>query len=673
MYVILFAAFILIFTNLSEAAPILRIGSDQTVTISFDNRFEQASPPYSDTKTFNIYNDGNTSMTLSGATASSPGSGISLTIVASPGSVPPGGSGTIQVSINVPSSVPPTTYTGDIFVNTVSGGSGTMKLSIKVSTLKPAKLGSIGSISTMIKFDRPKGTVSSFQESADFSLRNVGDAILYINSIQTYDPSNGIDLTLSDYPSSISPGDSKTVRIPITAPSTAREGTFNGKIAISTSKQGKYGKFGTETADADISVTIEYGVNMELSKSSIAFGDTELLKEKEDFVDISETLGYKSINDIKITKTGTGKWISINPGSLSSIGPFSSERIYFKLLYDGEAEPYKDNEWVYTIASAKTTSKTVKVNSKMIFDPEIPKIICGQKYNTNTESKEIAGKMCSSLTYGINNAGKTFKISELILLYSVAKSTIDLLDSYQSAENSLNKGEHDSAYEPLMKGVVSSKIISTYSEKISDNNVKNDIRFVNEKSSSLTNILLDKETKYYESKVDSDLLESMIANERLSELWGILGNEEKRQISSTSAKAKFEQRNNFVDSAKNYILGAQSQRKDVQNNYLSKWGAAYILTNPLYYSKVSHNYDSIELKYNDAIKNYRLSGEKEMEKITNDGKNNVVSEYNKIKSIFFILIAFYLVLFIAVLARTTKAMMAYIRDTSETRMGDNFL
>lgn len=663
----------MVFTNSSSALPMLRPGDDQTVNINFDNRFGPDSA-YSDSTTFYIYNIGNTSMTISSVTVDSPGYGITMRIYSSPNSVSAGGSGAITVSFTVPSSVSTGTYPGVINVNTVSGGSGTMKLVLVVNTKIPAKLGNIGSRSNTIKFDKPKGSVPSFQGSESITLSNIGDSILYIDNIYAYNPNSDITFSISDYPTSISPRGSNMAILVITAQPSAREGTFNGKITVTTSKQGRYGgKYGTETQDVDVRVTIEYVVNMEITKSSINFGDTELLKQKDDYVDISETLGYKSINDIKITKLGPSKWLSISPNSLSGINAFGSERISAKLLYEGDAEPYINHEWTYTISTSNAGSKSFKVSSKMIFDPTIPEKICSSKYKSIDDTKEIAEKMCSALTYGINNAGKTFKISELILLYSIGSSTINLLDSYTISENSINKGDHNTAYENLMKGVVSAKIITSYTEKVSDYNVKNDVNAVNKKSSNLMNSLLEKETNYYESKKDSDALQSMIAYERLSDMWGILGNEKMRQDYSVFAKEKFEQHNNLVDTAKNSKLDAENLRREVKNTFLSKWGGMYILINPFYYSKVSHEYDTIFSKYDDAVRSYNEAGEKESANKTNEELDNITSEFNKIKSIFFIFTGFYTLIFLGVLSRSTKAMMAYVRDTSETHMGDNFL
>ncbi len=669
--------FSILFISPSCAAPVLRLSNDQTVNKNFDNRFGPDSA-YSDSRTFYIYNDGNTSMTISSVTVDGPGYGITMSIYSSPNSISAGGSGAITVSFNVPSSVSTGTYTGVINVNTVSGGSGTMKLVLVVTTKIPAELGSIGSRSVTIKFDKPKGSVPSFQGNESITLRNIGDSILYIDSIYVSNPNSDITLSISGYQTPISPKDSTMATLVITAQPSAREGTFNGQITVTTSKEGRYsGKYGTpKTDNVEVRVTIEHGINMEITKSSINFGDTELLKQKEDYIDISETLGYKSIKDIKITKSGPNKWLSVSPNSLSSINAFGSERISAKLLYEGDAEPYINHEWMYTISTINAGSKSFKVSSKMIFDPIVPEKICSSKYKSIDDTKEIAEKMCSALGYGINTAAKTFKISELILLFSIGSSTIDLLDSYIIAEDSINKEEHDTAYENLIKGVVSAKIINTYAEKISDYNVKLDVNFVNEKSSNLMNSLLEKETNYYESKKDSDSLDSlqsMIAYERLSEMWGVLGNDEKQVHYDTLAKEKFKEHNNYVDSAKDSRLEAENLLKETQNNYLSKWGGMYLLINPFYYSTVSREHNSIVSKYEEATQNYGLAGEKAIADKTKERLNDIESLFNKIYSIFFVFTGFYTLAFLGVLSRSTKAMTAFVRDTSETRMGDDFL
>lgn len=677
VYFLLFIILFVIFTNTAYAAPILRLGNDQTININFDNRYEQA-PSYSDTKTFYIYNDGNTSMSISSVTVSSPGSGITMSIYSSPNSVSAGSYGTVQVSVSVPSTVSKGTYTGVITVNTLSAGSGTMKLILNIEKQIPAELGSIGSRSTTIKFDKPKGTVSSFPGNIDISLSNIGDTNLYIDSIYTYDPGNGIDFTISDYPSSISQRDGKMIRLSITAPSSAREGTFSGKITITTSKPTRYGsKYGTKTDNVDISVTIEHGINMEITSSSIDFGDTPIYKQKNNDITISETLGYKSISNIRLNKIdGQDKWLGISPKLINSIDAGSSSTIDIGLLFEGDATLYQKYDWTYTISTNNAGSKNLKVTATNV-PPDVKPlldILCNQKYNGNSNTKEIAEKMCSSLTYGDNSARiKAIKLDELISLIAIANSAVNLLDSYLIAEAYINKAEYDNAYENILKGVVSARIIKSYSEKVSNDKIKNDITLVNQKSNNLMNGFLEKEKEYYESKKDSKSLQSMTAYERLSEMYGILDNEQERINFDSKAKEKFEEYNNRVDSAKNSRLEAENISKEVEDSYLSKWGGMHILINPFYYSKVSLEHDLISSKYEEAIQSYDNAGENVMASKTKERLNGINSLFNRRYSIFFVLTGVYTILFIGVLSRTTKAMMAYVRDTSETHMGDNFL
>jgi hypothetical protein len=496
---------VLIFSAFSSlAAPILRVSEDQTINnINLDNRFGTA-PSFSATKSFYIYNDGNTSMTISSVTVNSPGSGITMSIISSPSSVSAGSSGIVTVSVTVLSSVPTGSYSGVITVITSSAGSNVMKLLLNINNLIPAKLGSISSISSTIRFDKPKGSVNSFTDSDSITLNNIGDSILYVDSITFTNPTNGIIFSMSNYPQSISPRSSNTANILATATSSASEGTFNGQIIIMTSKETKTGrKCCTETQNVIIGVTVEYGVNMEVSKSSISFGDTELLNPKEDSIQITETLGYKSINNIKITKvSGAGSWLSVSPNSLSNIYPFGSDRISFQLLYEGDAKLYQKDEWTYIITS-NAGSKNLKITSTNVppdVKPTLEKL-SNIKYK-NDNSRDISENSYKSLKYADDNARantNTYKKDELISLIAIANSVVNLLDSYVMAEAFINKGDYDNAYESLIKGVVSAKIINTYSEKISDTNIKNYITVVNEKSSNLMNGLLDKETNHYDT------------------------------------------------------------------------------------------------------------------------------------------------------------------------------
>jgi len=74
-----------------------------------------------------------------------------------------------------------------------------------------------------------------------------------------------------------------------------------------------------------------------------------------------------------------------------------------------------------------------------------------------------------------------------------------------------------------------------------------------------------------------------------------------------------------------------------------------------------------------VIQDYRKAGENGMADKTEYDLNNIRSDYKKRSSIFYVFTGIYSLLFIGMLSRAATSMVAYTRDTSETRMGDNFL
>lgn len=655
----------------SIAVPVLRVDSDKTLSTTFDNRFSTDSS-YSSDPTFKVYNDGDTPMTISSVTVSNPGSGITTSIYSRPYTISPGYYGTVKIYVKVLSSVSSGRYTGVITIDTLSAGSRTMNLNLDVTTKIPAALGNIGDIRAEVEFNKPKGTVNSFQDVNTITLRNTGDSILYIKSVNAYSPGNGITFSISDKPSSVSPRSSKMMTLTITAPTSTREGTFDGEIKIITTKERRYG---SNTQELDVRVTVKYGINIGLTQSSVDFGDTQLYKQKNAYIGISETLGYKPIENLKIYRlTGPIKWLSLTPDKISSIDAGGSDGLNINLLYEGDAKPYEKHAWTYYISSKNAGSKNINIKSRMVFD--IDDTICNYKNKGDDTTKKIADEMCGALKYSDDKAkqgGGTKNLNQLIVLNSIATATVDLIDSYIDANKHINNKKHDLAYENLMKGAVSAKMIATYTQDVSDEDVIDDVNFVNQKSSILMNTIMETETNYYETKTDSDLLESMIANERLGEIWGILGNGKKQQLYANIAKEKFELHNEKVDFAKDNRIEAESLIKEMQEEYLSKWGGMYLLTSPFSYSKISSIEKTIEQNYNTAVTNYKTAGEKDMTRKTNTRLSDIKSSFNKMLSIFYILTGFYTILFIGAVTSGTKAMMAYVRDTSETRMGDDFI
>lgn len=668
--IIIFIAIPYLVTNV-YAIPILGIESDFSISkLVVDNRYGLGSD-FEDAD-FEIENLGNTTLTVNSVTAISVPSGISVSISGKPSTIAPYNMENVYFRITADSNANEGSQKVSIQVVT-DGGTDTIDINFNVDVLKPAKLGNMNDESVNILFDKPKINTPYFSEITSTKLENVGDLTMSVSSVTATTPGGGITISITDKPNSIAARSSDNLAITVMAPSTTSEGRYTSKIKVDA------GAAGTETFDLDI--MIKYGIVMDVSISNIDFGKVQIYEKQSKSIIVSEELGYKSIEGITLSYTPIkiygpdSNFMSSN--SINHIPAAESRTIYSNLLFNGNAKPYKVYKWNLIITSNNTGSKTIPITASMGLgvDERLGKLELLEKESSG-DSEKIVKNIYTALTFSDDETKKhpDTTLSELITVISLTDSTIDLVESYNEANKLILQKNHDSAIDYLIRGSIDVKMIETYSEQITNNQIKENINFIKITSNEMMGVLIQNEASYYENNIlispNVNTLQKMNANYRLSELWGLLGNTEKESEYENKADEQNKEYNILVDSAKSKRLDAEKSISKLQSGILSKWGDTYVLLNPFNYDMLSDTHDNIIDDYNSAEDQYRLAGETGMANKTHLRFNQIMDTFQKTFLVFYIMTSFYVLLFAGVLTKSVRGLNSYKRDTEEVQLGN---
>jgi hypothetical protein len=243
---------------------------------------------------------------------------------------------------------------------------------VDVYILMPAKLGELDDEELEIKFDEPRGTKPEYEKTIYVRVTNEGDEQMKFRS-NIIEPRE-IDMkTISVYSQwvEVDGKADEDVKIQITAPYYASEGTHHGKLQIDA------GAAGRETVD--IAIKILWPVGFDISsdsdyfwpaESAIDFGPLELKEqgyEKRDMnLTITETYLYKPVQNLRLSPKGEyGKlWIK-DDKNFSIIPPGESRNITVKIEPGLEAVP-KDYTWNCDLSASEIEAKKIEVKAKIV-------------------------------------------------------------------------------------------------------------------------------------------------------------------------------------------------------------------------------------------------------------------------------------------------------------------
>jgi hypothetical protein len=242
---------------------------------------------------------------------------------------------------------------------------------VEVYMLMPAKLGKLDDEELEIKFDEPRGTKPEYEKAIYVRVTNEGDEPMNFTS-KIIEPRE-IDMkTISVY-SKLVEVDGKAdedVKIQITAPYYASEGTHHGKLQIDV------GAAGRETVD--IAIKILWPVGFDISSDldyfwpaepAIDFGPLERKEQgyekREMNLTITETYLYKPVQNLSFSCSGKYRdWLK-GEWNFFEIPPGESRNITVKIEPGLEALP-KDYLWNCNLSADDIKAKSIEVKAQIV-------------------------------------------------------------------------------------------------------------------------------------------------------------------------------------------------------------------------------------------------------------------------------------------------------------------
>ena len=590
-------------------------------------------------------------------------SGINITLRPYPASVS-AGTFTIPITVKVDGDVSGGAYSATISVNEVTYG-----FNIIVEKLLPAKLASMQNINMgTIVFDKPKNTmeITGYVVEKTILVRNEGDATMNVQSIGQYGtPEAGITFSASPASPIVPAKDSVTVTIKATIPINAPEGKLSaGIIQVNAGAAG--------FRNLQVTLEIKHKVNFEITPYSSNLGSVDLLKSVQNHVYLKETLGYKDIHNISVSRhpntniTGSGKddWMKVDFAS-TTIPAGGSLDVTFKLQFRGEAGIGQTYDWGYLISSSEGDKDVYfKAVSRPVDTSLTRSTLSSMSSSTDPDISGIASRTLTML----KDAEKSNLTStEWANVATVSITTASFLKSMEASISDIEALDHFSALDHLFIARMSADTIKKSATAPDQKNIYSKC------NTYLTKILNSEAEFFIDNAVstrDINLKESLFAYDAASRVYGLLGNRNKENEFDSTSNDLLTLHDEYVRSANDRRVDSDKAMRLVSSENLYKWGDTEYLVNPFKFDSAKELFDMSIEQMTIASQEYQLAGETELYDETLSRKNEISQQWDFLKLRFLALMIVYIIIFTVLVVWSIFSMLTYTKDCDEEDMGN---
>ena len=613
-------------------------------------------------------NSGETTITVNANITSDQPPGITITCLDPTKTAHAESTFTIRINVKVDGDVSEGTYPATIRLNDGINDVN-YPFNIIVDKLLPAKLASMQNIDMgTIVFDKPKSTMekTGYVVEKTLVVRNEGDATMKVQSIGQYGtPEAGITFSASPASPNVPAKDSVKVTIKATIPVDAPEGKLSaGIIQVNAGAAGN--------RNVPVTLEIKHKVIFEITPYSSDLGSVDLLKSIQNHVYLKETLGYKDIHNVSVTRhpntniTGNGKddWMKVDLTS-TTIPAGGSLDVTFKMQFRGEAEIGQTYDWGYLISSSEGDKDVYfKAVSRPVDTSITRSTLSTMSTSLDPDISSIASRTLTMLKDAENS---NMTSNEWANVATVSITTASFLKSMEASQHDIEAIDHFSALDHLLIAKMSADTIKKSATAPDQKNIYS-------KCNAYLTKTLNSEAEYFMdnavSTKDTNLKDSLFAYDAASRVYGLLENREKENELDSISDDLLTLHDEYVRSANNKRIDTDKAMRLVSSENLYKLGENEYLVNPFEFDSAKKRFDiSIEQMTN-ASEEYQLAGEIELYNETLSKKNKISQQWDFLKIRFIALMVVYILIFTVLVIWSIFAMLTYTKDCDEEDLGN---
>ncbi|ERH11429.1 MAG: hypothetical protein J07HB67_00436, partial [halophilic archaeon J07HB67] len=269
-----------------------------------------------------------------------------------------GGSTVQSVPVTVAADAPQhETLRWNVTVRPNDGQSVARDRTLTARVIYPPELTNVSTEPQMFSFDRERPT-ADYEQTAQVTFDNAGDLPMTVTDVTArVDGPPSLSVRTESVPETVEGITTASVDVPLTATPETPEGNYTLTVTVETAEAG------SQTITRE--VTVRHQTELALETDTVAFGEVTITSEQTRAVDVSEELGYQSLDNFTVTRVdGPPSFLTVTNDPGESLAAGETDQIVYSLRFGTSAEVYRDYEWTFRIDGERAPPRTLTVTAR---------------------------------------------------------------------------------------------------------------------------------------------------------------------------------------------------------------------------------------------------------------------------------------------------------------------
>ncbi|WP_132056885.1 COG1361 family protein [Halorussus amylolyticus] len=533
----------------------------------------------------------------------------------------------------------------------------------------PARFGDLSMSDTEMVFDEPQSEVSSHTQTVTVDVPNDGDQELNVFGASAGIDDADVSASVVDSPDTIQGQESGEVEVEIEADPGTPEGSYPLTVEVDSDEDG------TESVTSDVEVT--HDVELAVERTSIEYGDVIVTENLTESTDIAEALEYRDVSNLEITKeSGPDEWLTVVDRPPETLTAGETAPLVVAVEFDTSAELYREYTWEFEVTGDDIESETVTVTAtpepvsfEEIRDP-LAEYTDGNDWRSDTASGMVT--TLDTLEGELREGGDVSR-TDLTTSIAAGRSTLLFVESVESARDTMESDGNEAAQDEVVRAAATYNLLDSYIDEYDDDELQSSAGESRDAAEETVNNLVDEQTTYYESQLESDdvsMIEQANINRQLAQLASLQGDEERAEELRAESSAAFDEYSETVAQGNEQRQEARDVREEMRDGTVTVVAGQPLVFSPANWDAFTTQSSSVLSAYDDAAASFEAAGaDEEADRVTSE-RQQAASQLQLARYSLYGSTAVSGLLFVGLLGYLGRNTYAYVRDAREAVSGD---
>jgi uncharacterized membrane protein len=560
----------------------------------------------------------------------------------------------------------------NVTVSPEDGRSVTRERTFTARVIYPPELANVSTEPQQFSFDRSRPT-ADYEQTATVTLDNAGDLPMTVTDVTaSVDGPSSLSVQTESVPETVEGVSTGSFDVPLTATPETPEGNYTLTVTVETAEAG------SQTITREVSVRHE--TELTLETDTVAFGELTITSEQTRAVDVTEELGYQSLDNFTVTRVdGPDSFLTVTNDPGESLGAGETDQIVFSLRFGTSAQVYRDYEWTFRIDGQRAEPRTLTVTARpspYSFDSLRENVTAISESGDEAWREPVATGVVSTLDEleGQLRGEESIGRDTLPTALAMGRAALLYADAIEGTQAAQADGNYSRAQQRIVRAAVARDQLVTFSRGLPPSLQDTAAPTVTAANETLQTAVADQRAFYTNlTGSENTYADRARARRALAQLAAITGDRAAERENRTATRNATDAYLAFVSEASTHRADADAEWRQFRQNATVVLAGQPLVLNPARFDAATATLSEIDNGYAAAVDDYRTAGAESEADAVADRRTSVSDRATFVEYGLYGSLAIYALVSLAVLVRVSRRAIQYYRESAEAALGDFLL